>query len=539
MKYLTSLIVLLHCSFFSIGQYVKQEIRPIGSIDSTEIVINEFETTHEILKFDLDTTNKNINFFLDPQRNAFGSVSYRKWPFVAFDYVNQKVRWAKQIDFHKERVVSKNDMYLYYDVENIYSLNPITGALDQEYNSLQFCHLDYHNDLILAYDTEGDKNEMLSAIDYSTGEVLWSDLVYRTAKYNYSCIYSDSLYVIDSKGLTFIDPYEGRLARLESGYSANRDKTKGGLHGSNSKLHSLSIMAKGLAFSISPTFSKSDWATINLDWSSSNILLVDNGLGYYCSKEYLYHFKVPSTEIIESYKGLLSFKPLLWKVKLPSNLTGKSTISISNDTLIMVNHGAKLNTHSREIISYELPYIALFNKDDGSLIDHTEIKNVRNIQEYEKINDKIIAISNLAIIEYDMNLKKITKGKNLVFKGSGSIEDFYCHEVYTRDSSALINVLENNDSLAVKTTSGKMLFLNKTFRKSEARDGKKYFTYFDEIDNTMILSNHKTVLLVDQRNNAIYGSFDLPDLNAIRGKFLISRSKTKLAFVDLNDYNIR
>lgn len=388
--------------------------------EEVEITVNEFIFPERINDFYLDTVSHSATLQLRGFTGAERNYLSDDGTIVLFDLKDKKVRWHKQFNYFNESIAQFDDVLLHEKVNKSFRLDIHTG--EQLWKAkAKLYHIDRMHKMGIGYGLSAAMSNfnVMKGVDLETGQLSWK----RNFKDNFG--WHGAFYLNDS---TLLVEANGLWVNMRTGkgdvYTANIIKKE--------ILKTVLLNALGITLGV---FTGTYVVFTGYDMIgglSSNMLMDDKMNLYYSSRDKLAALSGENLEI-------------LWSQEFPNKLLSNSFLFDSDNLIYIINMG--YGFRNNELISYGTPFLAAYNKSDGSqeffkfLFPDDKKIYIKDIM----IKDKILyLLRDKQIVSFSLDDGRMIKERTFNVGGINKLEYFVQNGWWYRGKVTISRICHNH-----------------------------------------------------------------------------------------------
>jgi hypothetical protein len=515
LKYLSFLIIpLIQINICLAQKDVQTSVttnkKAIGNNLITQQALNaiEYTFTDRIHEFKVDTLNNYVTIKLR------GLSKNGKWldntgSVVRYSIRDNKVLWAKKINYQSEDLDDYRGVTLYTSPIKSYNMDGETGAqLWEVKNSLLYTFKKLN--LAIGYKLKASKKEenMLEGISLKDGTALWQRRINREYSWNGVDLLDDTTLIVAAAGLHTIS--------LKNGQGWDYDAKTGQSDYTNTAIGAGLGIASALLtgmYSV-PTGHNT---LINI---ASNIL-TDSTAVYFASKEALAKL---------DKKG-----NILWKAALPETETGKSLIFKKTGNLILISSGYAYIGQRK--VNIGRPLIASFNINTGQSKFITFISAEKgSLLDYRVAGDTVFAVFKDRVEKYAIEDGKLLATQKYNLDKNDELSYFIGNQIFTKKDSSYVSLASQSAHTFYIATKNKAIIIGHNLNaKGDVGFDDLYIAHVITKDLTFI-NKQKHTIVVDKAGK------ELADIS-VAGKSVLLNNKlytaTENSFLEIDVADLR
>jgi outer membrane protein assembly factor BamB len=441
------------------------------------IEAKEYVFPERIHDFQIDTINKQLTIQLRGISNN-GKWLKNKGHVVRYDTKENEVLWSKKIAFQVANIEQYGGVTIHSEAGKSYCLNNLTGErLWEVKNSLIFANPEKKIGIGYKLSASKGRENILQGINLTNGQSIWERAISREYGWNDVFYINDSTLLIEAAGLHTLNINDG----TGWDYSAITGK----------KDYTASAVGTGLgivAGLLTGTYAVSSGHDLVRDVVSNSI--VDSLNIYQASKDHIVKL---------SKEG-----KIIWKTKIPNDLTSKSTIFKSDGNLIMINKGYAYMGYRQ--LDFGTPFIASFDIKTGkqNFLNTISDNKKEVIKGVDRVDNDLIFLSDERISKYSLaNGQKLNERK-LSSVAYGGLNNFIGEQVFVPKDSVFISLIKlDTNKHYVYTKTKKVLVLNSDLEILDEVDLKNFYIHYLNRNKMKFIAKEKNTIVINENGQKI------------------------------------
>lgn len=448
--------------------------REVGKnlLTGESIMAKEYTFPERIHDFQVDTVNNHITIQLRGLSKN-GKWLDNKGKVVRYDPEEKKVLWSKKIAYQVENLEQTGGVTLHSTGKKSYSLDNATGKeLWEVKNSLIFA--DAVDKIGIGYKIQPlkAKENTLEGIDLTNGQPLWQREISREYGWNDVFYLNDSTLLIGASGLHTLNIFDG------TGWDYHTITGK--------KDYTAAAVGTGLgivAGLLTGTYAVSTGHNLVSEVVSN--MLVDSANIYFASRKDLVRLNKQGE--------------VLWKKRLPEEMTSKSMIFKSGDDLVMVNLGYAFMGY-REL-DFGTAFIASFDikSGDQKYLKTVTTENKDKIRAVDLNNGELLLLFKDHFSRFTVEDGQLLQDQKINTEAVGELKYFVGEQVFVEKDN-LFHSLQNSDAAKhyLYTGTGKILILNSNLELVETMDTEAkaiYINYINRNGKRFLAKENRTFVI--------------------------------------------